>query len=46
MVVEGIHHVELQVRQLLLLRNPPPLNKKQDAIEAVVVKQKNRRQAG
>ena len=27
-VVEGIHHVELQVRQLLLLRNPPLLNKK------------------
>ena len=27
-VVEGIHHVGLQVRQLLLLRNPPLLSKK------------------
>ena len=46
-VVEGIHLMELQVRHLLLLlRNPPLLNKNRDAVEAVVVKQKNRRQAG
>ena len=47
MVLEGRHHVELQVRHLLLLlRNPPLLNINRDAVEADVVKQKSRRQTG